>query len=155
MGVRIAEQRMIVPVITRGRQTFPQETQKLLLKEFWNRFGGKRCSGEGLDRQVKLATLVEFAAIVIPYRNQQTLFTRRTKFQAAVGRRRFKRKKCFVCENKASQSVRHHIIQLQYGGINSKKNIISVCRSCHAEIHPWLKTTAQREPCLYELVQNQ
>jgi hypothetical protein len=44
---------------------------------------------------------------------------------------------CFVCGIGAT--ARHHIVQLKNGGINSKKNIVSLCHQCHSTIHPWLK----------------
>jgi 5-methylcytosine-specific restriction endonuclease McrA len=34
--------------------------------------------------------------------------------------------------------ARHHIIALGKGGDNRKRNIVSLCNECHAEIHPWL-----------------
>lgn len=45
--------------------------------------------------------------------------------------------KCFICFSPAQ--IRHHKIQLQNGGQNSYNNIVSLCRPCHADIHPWLK----------------
>lgn len=44
---------------------------------------------------------------------------------------------CFVCQDLAS--VRHHVIQLQHGGLTVPKNLVPLCNYCHAEIHPWLK----------------
>ncbi len=44
---------------------------------------------------------------------------------------------CAVCEN--APHVRHHIVQIQNGGLNNRKNLILLCNLCHAEIHPWLK----------------
>lgn len=44
---------------------------------------------------------------------------------------------CFVCG--APHQCRHHIILLKNGGSNGKRNVIPLCNSCHAEIHPWLK----------------
>ena len=46
-------------------------------------------------------------------------------------------KNCFVCGKQAD--VRHHIIPIKNGGHNGKRNLVSLCRLCHAEIHPWLK----------------
>lgn len=45
---------------------------------------------------------------------------------------------CFACGNKPD--VRHHIIWLKHGGRNVKRNICFLCKACHAEVHPWLKT---------------
>ena len=44
---------------------------------------------------------------------------------------------CKVCELNNSY-VRHHIIQLQNGGHNGRKNRIALCEKCHNEVHPWL-----------------
>ncbi len=44
---------------------------------------------------------------------------------------------CKVCETNDSY-LRHHIIQLQHGGNNGRKNRIALCEVCHNEIHPWL-----------------
>lgn len=45
--------------------------------------------------------------------------------------------KCATCDNPAT--VRHHIIPLNVGGINSPLNLILICDSCHEEIHPWMR----------------
>ena len=45
--------------------------------------------------------------------------------------------KCKVCKENDSY-VRHHIIQLQHGGNNGRKNQIALCKNCHNAIHPWL-----------------
>ena len=44
---------------------------------------------------------------------------------------------CAVCMNQPN--VRHHIVQIQNGGLNNRKNLMLLCNPCHAEIHPWLK----------------
>ena len=40
---------------------------------------------------------------------------------------------CRVCGDVANH--RHHIIQLRKGGMNAPKNIIALCRFCHALVH--------------------
>jgi 5-methylcytosine-specific restriction endonuclease McrA len=37
---------------------------------------------------------------------------------------------------------KHHIIPLSHGGINEDLNLIAICKKCHDEIHPWMKSTA-------------
>lgn len=49
---------------------------------------------------------------------------------------------CIVCQRVASH--RHHIRPLYRRGDNAKSNIVHLCRSCHAEIHPWLDPSAFR-----------
>lgn len=44
---------------------------------------------------------------------------------------------CYICDERAD--VRHHVIPLKNGGHNSFLNIRSLCNSCHADVHPWLK----------------
>ncbi len=52
----------------------------------------------------------------------------RSKFRKAVG------SDCAVC-NSCNGTHRHHIIPLQRGGLNKTNNIISLCRSCHEDVH--------------------
>jgi hypothetical protein len=44
---------------------------------------------------------------------------------------------CAVCY--AVPNVRHHIVQIQNGGLNNPKNLMLLCNPCHAKIHPWLQ----------------
>ena len=68
----------------------------------------------------------------------QNPYLRRHDFDLAKGKlhpwERFDR--CFVCQSQAE--CRHHIVQLQNGGNNGAKNVVSLCNQCHAKIHPWL-----------------
>lgn len=135
----------------------PHKRHKKLLLDFWNYFlpegmkGGNNLSkintlNENSKNGVKtrderLNKLKEYSQIVILYKNQKGLLERRDQFN----RRKdtihspyhYRNRKCFVCLEKAE--CRHHIIQLQNGGINSKKNLVSLCHSCHSEIHAWMK----------------
>lgn len=108
------------------------------LVAFWDRFGGRRNKGVGYSRQEKLLALISLSNEVIPFHKQQSQERRREQFNAVKSTlhpwRRFGN--CFVCEQPAT--ARHHIVQLQHGGINSKKNLVSLCDACHADIHPWL-----------------
>ena len=59
-------------------------------------------------------------------------------------RKQFNKKKkkfawgnCKVCDKPAQ--LLHHIVQIQNGGHNHRKNLIPLCHDCHAEVHPWLK----------------
>lgn len=111
---------------------------KETLLEFWKNFGGRKNNGIGYKTEDKLLALIRLAQFNIPFRKQQPLSKRRNQFNETRGTlhpfRRFG--VCFVCSGPAS--ARHHIVQLQNGGINSKKNIVSLCATCHAKIHPWL-----------------
>ena len=44
--------------------------------------------------------------------------------------------RCYVCGD--SPVIRHHIIQIQHGGVNVRENLIRICRTCHEKIHPWM-----------------
>lgn len=99
------------------------------LTRFWS-----RCNKHDMTAEERMARLKEFAEIVISKPKKGLRKVARTKFVAWKVRRD---KRCFVCGLWAR--LRHHIIQLQHGGSNSKKNIVALCDDCHAEIHPWLK----------------
>jgi 5-methylcytosine-specific restriction endonuclease McrA len=111
---------------------------KNLLVEFWLKFGGRKNRGIGFDPIVKIEALRLLAETRVRYKKQQALELRREQFDDAKPKlhsfRRFGC--CFVCGGMAND--RHHIIQLQNGGINSKKNIVSLCSKCHEKIHPWM-----------------
>ncbi len=67
---------------------------------------------------------------------------KRAKFDKVKNKRsRYKTKgaPCFACGEAAT--VRHHIIWLKNGGINSKRNICFLCVNCHSKIHPWLQVS--------------
>lgn len=124
---------------------------KNALTAFWEKFGSKRASTQH-PAWDKLRALIELAALVIPYHKQQPTQDRRADFNGVKrDLHSFQRfGQCWVCL--APASCRHHIVQLQNGGINSRKNVVSLCDPCHAEIHPWLKegghrpSTPQPEP---------
>ena len=44
--------------------------------------------------------------------------------------------KCWIC--KAPAEIRHHVRPLWRGGRNRHNNIVALCESCHATIHPWM-----------------
>lgn len=114
--------------------------QKQTLLSFWSKFGGRKSNGIGYPQEDKLQALIALSELKIPYQIQKPIQERRKDFDKAKKKlhpwRRFG--DCFVCANPAT--TRHHIIQIQNGGINSKKNLVSLCDECHAKIHPWLIT---------------
>ena len=115
--------------------------QKTSLVEFWDRFGGEKSRGLGFSKEVKIQELQRLADLVTPFKNQKPLRKRRAHFEEVkydLHRMSLQRNaRCWCCGSKAE--CRHHIIQLQHGGLNSRKNLVSLCFTCHAEIHPWLK----------------
>lgn len=63
-------------------------------------------------------------------------------FKSYRNRRRMKHSvhkshKCVACG--APAQVLHHAILVSNGGPNRRENLLELCRSCHAEVHPWLK----------------
>jgi len=130
---------------------------KKLLIQFWKHFlknksikGSNKIKRETLKGNINggLKTQEERLSVLIEYSNMvifkpKSLFKKRTEFnqiKKTLHRAELKiNTKCFVCLEQAN--CRHHIIQLQHGGLNQKKNIVSLCSSCHSLIHPWLKST--------------
>lgn len=123
-----------------------QATQihKEWLIEFWQPFGGKKCLGLGYKKKLKLNQLKRLAEVEIEYKRSRSREERREQFDKIKRQRHSlnSHKLCFACLGKAS--VRHHIISLKNGGINCKRNVVSLCMGCHAEIHPWLKPPNDR-----------
>ena len=132
-----------------------QKLHKKLLIQFWSHFlndksvkGGNKIKREALKvnfnegvktKEERLKVLTDYSQIVIGWKTDT--YKKRVEFneiKKTLHRPELKiNTKCFVCLCQAH--CRHHIIQLQNGGLNQKKNIVSLCNSCHAEIHPWLK----------------
>jgi 5-methylcytosine-specific restriction endonuclease McrA len=53
---------------------------------------------------------------------------------------------CFACLSRDWMTYWHHVVQVQHGGDNDPRNLVSICHRCHQRVHPWLKdgTTAER-----------
>ena len=105
------------------------------IDQFWDYYGGKKCCGKGHDPDQKLQRLIRLSHYRIGKRRKNE----RGKFEKIKWKRHSLRSHpfCFICRCPAE--VRHHIIQIQNGGINAKRNIVSLCRACHIKIHPWIK----------------
>ena len=127
--------------------------QKRLLLRFRNEYVKRPRSYEA-----KIRALIKYSKIVISYKNQRSLSERRNQFNKNKGNLLKlwigKNKNCFVC--RAPSEIRHHIIQLKYGGLNSRKNLVALCTSCHAEIHPHLKEQEiEKSDSLYEFMKTE
>lgn len=103
---------------------------KSLLLAFWSDFD------KTSSPQKRLDLLKQIAETMIRPRPSFSLRVRRAKFLANKYYRKWLKRKCRVCSQ--TPVIRHHIIQLQNGGNNSTKNIITICEPCHEQIHPWL-----------------
>jgi 5-methylcytosine-specific restriction endonuclease McrA len=67
---------------------------------------------------------------------------RKHAFQSVRHRRRrygwLKRATCFCC-SKAQAAHTHHVVPMQNGGSNSRRNLVGLCKKCHEDVHPWMK----------------
>lgn len=54
---------------------------------------------------------------------------------------------CWVCERTAAR-VSHHVLQLQYGGTNARRNQVPICAGCHSHVHPHLSMPANADESL-------
>lgn len=108
------------------------------LKRFWVFFGGKRNSGSGFDQDAKLKMLQEYSRLKFTFKRSESKSSLRAKFELYKEAKRNPRHSlgshptCFVCQQVASQ--RHHIVALKNGGKNWKKNLVSLCKSCHDKV---------------------
>lgn len=95
------------------------------LLEFWER------STDAVEVVDRLLLLQEFATRhVRRKRSYRTirLSKKRTKWT----------RWCWVCRLR-KPDVRHHIVQVQFGGSGGDGAEVCLCHNCHAAIHPWLR----------------
>jgi hypothetical protein len=90
------------------------------------------------NRAEKLNALLYLSTLVFPSKTplpeQRDIFDKKKK--ELVWKLHIDAEKCFLCLGFAE--VRHHMILLKNGGRNVYSNIVTLCRPCHALIHPWL-----------------
>lgn len=98
-------------------------TEADALNEFWKQIG------QGAD---KLALLRAFAEVAIIRPDGWSPEAVRAEFQALT----FGDDNCFVCFYHETHI--HHIIQIQHGGSNHRRNYAALCERCHGTVHPWL-----------------
>ena len=68
------------------------------------------------------------------------------------GRRwRLRKDVCEICGS-TSNLMLHHIVPLSWGGISSKDNVITLCETCHMEVHKNLREHLNRELLLKYLL---
>jgi hypothetical protein len=96
--------------------------------------GKPASSPRSLSPNQKLELLQIFADLIVESTSSPSI--ERRKHRQSVSRFPLN-SLCFVCKEIAF--VRHHIIQLQNGGVTRRKNIIPLCNYCHSRIHPWLR----------------
>jgi hypothetical protein len=120
----------------------PLKRQRVVLDWFWNECGrqGNKHFVSKKNKDFTLDILKTIGEITVLWEHKpNVLAKKRMRFDKVKNKRhRFKSHKyCFSCRGKGE--VRHHIVWLKYGGLNSKRNLVTLCKLCHSEIHPWLK----------------
>lgn len=91
----------------------------------------------------RLRLLVEWAHVIVAERSARNLSIARRAFNASKEwRGDAGTGMCGAC-GRTGERAWHHIVQLQYGGTNSPKNLVKVCRPCHAVIHPHIPMTEE------------
>ena len=90
------------------------------------------------EKAVRVEFLVKWAAVIRAVPDVRTLAERRATFRRANRRGRSLVGQCWAC-NIWADVFTHHIVQLQHGGWNHPRNLVRICRACHAAIHPWLQ----------------
>lgn len=95
-----------------------------ILSEFWRRVSIERSATD------RLVALREYAEVQVKTTRDYGRVRRGTMgFEKAVGH-------CFACGLRQA-IVRHHVVQVQHGGRNRKRNLVHLCRECHAYVHRW------------------
>ncbi len=117
------------------------------LEFFWSSFPWSDCQTEQRERCAekqrcvsgclpyprKLALLRSMASLNLLQKTKpERLKNIRAHFNAEFRDEQDERP-CFLC--KARFNHRHHIIQLHRGGRNRSRNIVLLCRGCHALVH--------------------
>lgn len=126
-----------------NRNQFPELKRiKHDLKHFWRLFNNLH----GINERIEL--LSEYAERKYFFRYPKLRYVRvRKSFSKKQSRARYRVPgyhsfPCKVCG--IAESIKHHIIQVQHGGDNRNMNLIRVCESCHAAIHPWLEISESK-----------
>jgi len=123
----------------------PNKKVKLILRSFWEQVSldGPEIAAKSFISRLPtadtLSVLKDFSNIEVKYKKTAPLAEHRQAFDH-LKHLRFKnvhKRICFACRKPAE--LRHHIMPLKNGGRNAKRNVVYLCRRCHAEIHPWLK----------------
>jgi hypothetical protein len=121
------------------------DVHKAFVADFWKEFGvnGQKHYLSAKGKVATLKRLRELGCVVLKHGGTNPRDRRNGFNEIKSERHRLQsHKHCFVCKRIAQNPARHHIIWIKNGGINSKRNMITLCFECHAEIHPWLKKAA-------------
>ena len=123
------------------KNNMPSNQQvKIMLGDFWLKFGkdGHKYFVCKKNKSLVVKHLSILSTINFSNRRGLKLSECRDKFNHVKWKRHSLKSHsiCFICHLKAE--IRHHIIPLKNGGLNSRRNLISLCNRCHRLIHPWL-----------------
>jgi 5-methylcytosine-specific restriction protein A len=55
--------------------------------------------------------------------------------KAVLARDKFR---CANCGRWQGELHVHHVVPIAVGGTNVTTNLVTLCRDCHARVHPWL-----------------
>jgi HNH endonuclease len=51
---------------------------------------------------------------------------------------------CGLCQ-RDNWAIKHHIVPLEWGGINADDNLIPLCHACHTFVHPWMSAPVAKD----------
>ena len=102
------------------------------LEFFWARFP----EGAAVSAEEKVRLLRTYAGMVFRFRTKPVVHKRIREHFNRNFRDEQDDRPCFVCGNRFNH--RHHIIQIQHGGRNRKRNLVLLCRECHSLVHKGL-----------------
>lgn len=120
------------------------QIHRAILVNFWKEYGygtDKKRQRSYRSKEEVIAKLVKLGELVLTYKSPVAKQPYEIRHEYNTVKKKLRGYNhfqiCFACGVPAT--VRHHIIWIKNGGRNSRKNIIPLCRPCHAEIHPWLR----------------
>jgi hypothetical protein len=116
-------------LMKKDQRRFYKKAMRNDLNKFWKAF----------NRSDKISLLKEYSEK--RYYDSPQIYLIRKNFNTNIYIKKGFRSRCYVCGY--FPTIPHHIIQIQNGGLNIKKNIIRICHECHAKIHPWIKVNFQ------------
>ncbi len=103
---------------------------------------GGKCLGPCTSDDKKLELLAHMAAAVFSKPLFQQRRGKRSGFNKHKSLGMIKHSpECFVCLEASVH--RHHIIQIQHGGVNTWRNQVPLCEPCHRKVHSMAKSISR------------
>jgi len=107
-----------------------------LIKESLLKFRDVFSQADSLYKKIEI--LIYYSSLRFKPHNEYRRKKLRQKFNINFKAKKYmKNSDCEVCLAPAEN--RHHIVQLQHGGKNIKRNQVNLCVDCHKLVHPWMK----------------